>query len=217
MNNVSVQPFKQPSTEKKTFAMLFLVLAVVLMVLPFFVTFNDILTRIVMKVELYRFIQEKVVPMEIKMVSVPMNLIGIKSGLLGGYLALQKGSDIFLVEIAWNCIGWQSMIILILSFFTGLFGRYTRWSKAQVIIAGVCGTFLMNIIRIVLVALFAYYFGQFPAIIFHDYGSIIITIAWLIFFWWFAFAYILTPLAGEKKKGPGKTPKLLREVKKNHE
>ncbi|MFH1367109.1 MAG: exosortase/archaeosortase family protein [Patescibacteria group bacterium] len=212
----NIEPQKKQSPEKRTFALLFLVLAIILMILPFFVTINDILTRIVMKVEVYRVIQEKIVPMEVSMVSVVTSLFGLKSGLMGSYLALQKGGETFLVEIAWNCVGWQSFIILIFSFLTGLFGSYTRWSKAQVVIAGLCGTFLMNILRITIVALFAYFFGQFPAIIFHDYGSIIMTIAWLIFFWWFSFAYILEPVKGAKKKeGFFKQPKLLKEVRKN--
>lgn len=187
----NTQPIKQPSTEKRTFATLFLVLAVALMILPFITTFNDILTRLVMKLEFYRVIQDSIVPFLVRIVSVLTSLFGLHSGLFGNYLALEKGGETFLVEIAWNCVGWQSFIILIFSLFTGLFGDYTFWSKAQVVIAGVCGTFLMNILRIVIVALFAYYFGQFPAIIFHDYGSIIITILWLIFFWWFSFAFIL--------------------------
>ena len=187
----NIQPIKQPSPEKRTFATLFMILAVVLMVLPFITTFNDILTRIVMRVEFYRVIQASVVPFLVSIVSVVTSLFGIQSGMVGDYLALEKAGETFLVEIAWNCIGWQSFIILIFSFLSGLFGEYTPWSKVQVIIAGVCGTFLMNILRITLVAIFAYFFGQFPAILFHDYGSIIMTILWLIFFWWFSFAYIL--------------------------
>jgi len=212
--NKNNQLLKQPSQEKKTFAILLMVLAVVLMILPFFVTFNDLLTRIVMKVELYRFIQEKIVPVEIKMVGVVTSIFGIKSGLLGTYLALGKKGETFLVEIAWNCVGWQSLIILIFSFLTGLLGQYTRLSKFLVVVTGFCGTFLLNILRIAIVSLFAYYFGQFPAIIFHDYGSIFMTILWLIFFWWFSFAYILEPRKGEKKtKAVSERLKLLREIK----
>lgn len=208
----NINPQKQPSSEKKTFATLLIILAVVLMLLPFFTTFNDILTRLVMRFEGYHFIQDKVVPVEIKMVAATAGFFGVKAGTLGEYLALEKEGRPFLVEIAWNCVGWQSLVILAASFLTGLFGNYTKWSKAQVIIAGVSGTFLMNIIRITIVALFAYFFGQFPAIIFHDYGSIIITILWLIFFWWFAFAYILE--SKEKKEEKEAFLKTLREIKK---
>ena len=207
----NTQTIKQPTSEKKTFATLLIILAIVLMILPFFTAFNDILTRLVMRFEWYHFIQGKVVPVEIKMVAATTSLFGVKAGTLGEYLALEKNGRPFLVEIAWNCIGWQSLIILAASFLTGLLGRYTRTSKFLVVLAGLCGTFLINILRITIVSLFAYFFGQFPAIIFHDYGFIIITILWLIFFWWFSFAYILEPI---KSSEPEKVPKLLRELKK---
>ena len=208
----NIQAIKQPTPEKKTFATLLIILAVVLMLLPFFTTFNDMLTRLVMRFEWYHFIQDKVVPVEIKMVAAAARLFGVKAGTLGEYLALEKNGRPFLVEIAWNCVGWQSLVILAASFLTGLYGCYTRTSKFLVVLAGLTGTFLVNILRITIVALFAYFFGQFPAIIFHDYGFIIITILWLIFFWWFSFAYILE--SREKKEEKEASIKTLREIKK---
>ena len=218
----NIQSIKQPSSEKKTFATLLIILAIVLMILPFFTTFNDILTRLVVRLEFYHFLQDKVVPVEIKMVAATSRLFGVKAGTMGEYLALEKNGRPFLVEIAWNCVGWKSLVILVVSFLTGLLGDYKRASKFLVVVAGLSGTFLVNILRIVLVAYFAYFFGQFPAIIFHDYGFILITILWLIFFWWFSFAYILEPRekksaqsaqggsGGEEK---GSSIKTLKEIK----
>jgi len=43
----------------------------------------------------------------------------------------------------------------------------------------------------VAVVLIAYLFGQFPAIIAHDYGSLLAVIIWLFFFWWFSYTFVL--------------------------
>ena len=44
---------------------------------------------------------------------------------------------------------------------------------------------------IVVVVLVAYFFGQFPATIIHDYGSLLAVIIWLFGFWWFVYAFVL--------------------------
>jgi hypothetical protein len=41
------------------------------------------------------------------------------------------------------------------------------------------------------VAVVAYLFGQLPAVIVHDYGSVIATVAFLMAFWAFAYNVVL--------------------------
>jgi len=48
-----------------------------------------------------------------------------------------------------------------------------------------------HVLRITVVALVAYAFGQVPAVIVHDYGSVIATIAFLMAFWAFAYNTVL--------------------------
>ena len=94
--------------------------------------------------------------------------------------------------IAWNCIGWQSLLFFLLTAWVGFQGeKFTFSSKIKAWLIGFLGTFLVNIIRITLVILLAYYFGQNIAIIFHDYGSTFAVIGWLFFFWWFAYRFVL--------------------------
>jgi len=182
---------KSPS-QKQTFLYLFLILALMLLFMPFLTTFNDLLTRAVMKFDTYRIIQEFIVPWEVRMAGVILLPFGFKPQIAGEYLAIAGRENPFLIEIVWNCVGWQSLLFFIITAFVGLQGdKYTNFSKIKALLIGLFGTFLINLFRITAVALAAYYFGQTVAIIFHDYGSTSAVLGWLFFFWWFSYSFIL--------------------------
>lgn len=125
------------------------------------------------------------------MVGVILWPFGFKPSVVGEYLAIGM-EDPFLIEIAWNCIGWQSLLFFIITTFVGLQGdRYTNFSKVKALMIGMLGTFLINLFRIAVVAVIAFYFGQNIAIIFHDYGSTMVVIIWLLGFWWFSYSFVL--------------------------
>lgn len=178
--------------QKQIFSRIFLILALVLMAMPFLTTFNDVLTRLVMSLDGYRVIQNYIVPWEIRMVGVLLYPFGFKPAVMGEYLAITSGKTPFLIEIIWNCVGWQSLLFFIITAFVGLQGdKYTNFSKIKALIIGFLGTFLVNLLRIAVVAVSAYFFGQNVAIIFHDYGSTLIVIGWLFVFWWFSYSFVL--------------------------
>jgi exosortase/archaeosortase family protein len=179
------------SVSKDTFVTLFLILTLVLIFMPFLATFNDILTRVVINLKGYSFIREYIVPFEVRMVAVVLAVLGFDVSVTKEYVVLGQTQPFF-TEIVWNCIGWQSLLFFVITAAIGLQGdKYTNLSKIKAAIIGLLGTFLVNILRIVAVVLVAYSFGQFPAIIVHDYGSILAIIAWLFFFWWFSYSYVL--------------------------
>ncbi|MBI2327811.1 exosortase/archaeosortase family protein [Candidatus Curtissbacteria bacterium] len=182
---------KVPSVSKDTFVTLFLILVLLLMFFPFMATFNDLLTRIVINFKGYWFIREVIVPFEVRVVAVVLAAMGFDVGVTKEYVVLGTSAP-FIAEIVWNCIGWQSILFFAITAFVGLQGdKYTNFSKAKALVIGALGTFLINILRIVVVVISAYYFGQLPATIIHDYGSILAFIAWLFFFWWFSYAFVL--------------------------
>ena len=74
---------------------------------------------------------------------------------------------------------------------TGLQGQYTVRSRVETALLGVGGIAVLNIARITIVALVAYQLGRLPAIIVHDYGSVIATVAFLMAFWGFAYNAVL--------------------------
>lgn len=180
------------STKKKTYKTILIILSLLLLILPAITTFNEILTSIVMRIELYRLIQNFIVPFQAKMITVVLRIFQISA--FPTSTGINIGSTTTLgnhITISWNCIGWQSFILLIITLITGLQGPYKLSSRLQTILIGTLGTFLMNIIRISLVVIFAHFLGKTAGIIFHDYFSTIITIAWLFLFWWFTFNFVL--------------------------
>ncbi|MFH0863539.1 MAG: exosortase/archaeosortase family protein [Candidatus Gottesmanbacteria bacterium] len=187
---------------KSTFKTLFILLAIMLLVLPLVTTFNEVLTTIIMKIKIYRLIQSYIVPIEAKFVTTVLHLFGmpafptITSVNFGGITTIGNN-----ITISWNCIGWQSFILLVITFATGLQGDFHLLGKIQTIIIGVLGTFLINIFRISLVAIIAYRISPLLAVIFHDYFSTFFIIVWLFFFWWFCYTYVLEPTGEESKVG----------------
>jgi len=98
--------------EKRTFTIIFALLAIFLAVLPFLVTFNEALTHLVEKFRLYMWVQERIVLLEVKMVRV--------------------------------------LIVLFLAYSRPLF-----------------------------------------AVVYHDYLAAVVTILWLLAFWWFSYSFVL--------------------------
>lgn len=188
---------------KKTFKNIFLILVFVLITMPFFAAFNQILTNLVMQIDGYRFIQDYIVPWEVRMAGVLLLPFGFDPSVAGEYLAIggikshpgfgeQAGHSKMLIEIAWNCIGWQSLLFFVITAWVGLQGdTYTNISKFKAFVIGLLGTFLVNLLRIAMVVIIAFYFGQKVSVYFHDYVSTIITIGWLLYFWRLSYAYVL--------------------------
>lgn len=183
--------FKTTAVSKDTFITLFLILVLLLMFFPLLATFNDILTRIVINLRGYWFIREVIVPFEVRLVAVILSAMGFSVSVTREYVVLGK-TEPFIAEIVWNCIGWQSLLFFIITAYIGLQGeRYSGISKIKALILGFLGTFWINILRIVVVVLAAYYLGQNFALVVHDYGSILAVIAWLFVFWWFTYSFVL--------------------------
>lgn len=180
---------KGPEQAKKTLSTLFLILAVALMLLPFLTTFNELLTRIVLRTELFRFIENLVVPYETVLVRGILSLWGVET--VPGTVSIIKNGRVDNIFIAWNCVGWQSVIILLVSLKAGFSGNFTKISRLETLLLGVLGTFLINLFRIAAIIIVFFYFGKVPAMVIHDYSSVLITILWLFFFWWFSYKFVL--------------------------
>ncbi|MBU3957296.1 exosortase/archaeosortase family protein [Patescibacteria group bacterium] len=158
-------------------------------------TFNEALTHLVERFRLYMWVQERIVPLEVKMVGVLVLPLGIN------YLAHQNGMTVngIYAGMTWNCIGWQSILVLGVTLLTGLQGPYTKFSKLECLAIGILGTFLINILRISLVAILIVYINAIPATVAHDYFSAFILILWLFFFWWFSYAFVLETKAADRR------------------
>lgn len=173
--------------KKETFKNIFLVLTILLIILPFLTTFSEQLTGLIQKTPLYLLIQEYIVPIEVRIVGLILNLLQIPTTVSADSLIVAGRN----LTVTWNCLGWQSVLFLLVSFFTGLQGQFVLSSKVEVAAIGILGTFWVNIARITFISILGGYFPSVFAVVFHDYFATLVTAAWLFFFWWFAYSFVL--------------------------
>lgn len=181
--------------EKSTFQLIFVVLVIMLMFLPFVTTFNEILTKIVERAGWYSGIQNVIVPYLVRVVAIVLKLFGVTTDQSMQTLTIRPNQMTVggtIVYISWNCIGWQSFLLFLLTLFTGLQGNFTYFSKGMTVLLGLLGTFWINILRISAIVLVAHWWGRLPAVIFHDYGSTILIVIWLFVFWWVSYSHVLS-------------------------
>lgn len=179
---------KKEYTIKDTFKIIFLMLVVVLMILPLSASFNELLTSIVEDSAAYKPIQQTFVPyMSRLMYGVLKYLPGIEVSTFP-YGIVVNGID---VRVTWNCLGWQSFLLFFTSCLIGLRGNFKKTSKEEAFLFGFLGIFLMNMFRLVFTAALVGWWRGLFVILFHNYFSSFLTIAWLFFFWWFSYAYVL--------------------------
>jgi exosortase/archaeosortase family protein len=169
-------------------------LSLILLALPFVTTYNDLLTSWAMQLGVAQPLQS-VSPVEARMVVALLQLFGIHAAASGSDLVVWGASgqptDLF---ISWNCIGWQSLVLLGASLVVGLRGGHGPAAAAQVVLIGLLGTVFVNLLRVTIVCVLAATAGRWPALIFHDYAGTLMTIAWLFAFWAGAQRWLLNPL-----------------------
>jgi len=167
------------------FAVFILAASLILVTLPFYVTFNEMLTAVVKAVGLWFVIDTYIAPVLVSMVSSLFLLLGIEAAASGSIIYLTTAGQNIALYIAWNCIGWQSMIIfLAMAYFAYREVSVSTFNKIVDFLVGFQVTILINVLRIVLVGLIAIYFGSFHAILFHDYVGSLISFAWLAGYWY---------------------------------
>jgi exosortase/archaeosortase family protein len=177
---------------RSTYPILLASACALLVALPFVTTFNDFLTAGAMRLGIAGPVQI-IADGESRMAVSILSLLGIHAGVAGnGYLVIKNAAGHSqTVFISWNCIGWQSLVLLGLSLTTGLRGNYSWMARVQVILIGALGTIFVNLFRVTAVCLLAVTVGYVPAILFHDYGGTLLIIGWLFAFWALAYRWIL--------------------------
>ena len=164
-----------------------------LMLLPLVTTFDELLTAWAMGLGANNPLQA-IVPAESRMVVSLLGLAGVHAAASGSHLVVWDASgSMHTLFISWNCIGWQSLILFGVSLMSGLRGGHSLESRAQVVLIGIAGTMLLNLLRVALVAFIAATAGVTPAVLFHDYGGTVLFVAFLFAFWAFAQRWILQP------------------------
>lgn len=177
----------------QVFAVLLGSSAVLLVILPFVSTFDDVLTAIGMQLGIAGPLQA-IVPVEVRVTVALLGALGIRAAAAGNQLVVWNSTGApQTLFISWNCVGWQSLVLLGVSLFVGLQGQMAWSSRFEVIVFGITGTLLINIARIAMVCAIAASGGYLPAVLFHDYGGTLLLVGWLFAFWLIAFNWLIPP------------------------
>ena len=175
--------------QKKVFLYIIIGFSLIILLLPFLVSFNEALTGVFERNLFYVWIQKSIVPIEAKMLGVILMTFRYSFGFS------PEGSSIIVnnivLEITWNCLGWQSFLLLFFTFFAGFKGKYSQNSILEALLLGILGTFWLNILRVLFIVLLAVHAPPIFRIVFHDYLAAFTTIIWLFFYWWFCYSFIL--------------------------
>jgi exosortase/archaeosortase family protein len=165
--------------------------ALMLLVLPFVTTFDDLLNTFGARFGFEGAVQAVARPEAYAVVGV-LGWFGVRAGVAGSQILIWDGhGNAQYLLISATCIGWQSLILLGLSLLVGLRGPYSRVARVQVVLIGLLGTLLVNLARMSAVALIAAGSGFVPAVLFHDYGGTALIVLWLFAFWFAAQRWIL--------------------------
>jgi exosortase/archaeosortase family protein len=179
--------------------LLLAVASIALLIMPLFSTFGEILTRLAMASGFDAALGQWVAPAEGQLVHGLLAILGYGSAANGSLLSITDGVRDVTIYISWNCVGWQTLAFLALTLPTGLQGDHAPFAKVLVALLGIFGIAVLNVVRIAVVGLVALHFGQLPAVIVHDYGSVVATVIFLMAFWAVAYDRILEPSRGSRE------------------
>lgn len=161
----------------------------IFLLLPLFLTLDNMFAKVAEETFFFKIIENVLVPYEEVLVGTLLKLAGVP--IFEGTVEVIKNGQSLKTYISWNCIGWQSFVILGISLWGGFSKKFTRFSKIEVLLIGFLGTFVFNVIRIALILAILYYFGGFATDLTHKYGAVLLSMFWLVFFWWFSYKYVL--------------------------
>lgn len=163
-----------------------------LLLTPLTSALESALTRLIIRLGLDVFIKEALLPMTTRVVAVVLKAFGFNVTVINySRLLVRRGGRVGGVGLLWNCVGWQTLVFFSIVLLVVLWGSYTSKSKIVCLILGVDLALFVGLLRILLVTLFDFYLGQRVAVFFHDYVGTIFVLAWVLFFSYLSYSYIL--------------------------
>jgi len=163
---------------------LILAAALIFLTLPLVITFGDLLAHVATATGFDKVVNT-VVPYETTAVADMLKGFGLSAGNNANSVWLGGGFIPVTALVDWNCAGWQGFALFGITSVLGLGEVRSNGARLSTFLLGLGGVFVVNVLRIFFVVLIGYYVSYPAAIIFHDYGGAIMTLAWLVVFWTF--------------------------------
>ncbi len=108
-----------------TFKVIIIITALTMLALPFIITFNEFLTAVVARMRLDTVLVSWAGPTEARLIGAILRIFNIDVVVAGSSLHLNSPEHSLVLYISWNCIGWQSFIMLAVTLLICLRGPYT--------------------------------------------------------------------------------------------
>jgi len=150
------------------------------------------LTQLAITLGLDVFIKEILLPVTTRVVAVVLKALGFNVTVINfSKLLLERGGSVKGVGLLWNCVGWQTLIFFLIVLIVLLCGSYTSKSKIVCSVMGFDLVLFAGLLRILLVTVIDFYLAQGVAFFFRDYMGTIFVLAWVLFFCYLSYRYIL--------------------------
>ena len=177
--------------KRKLLLLLLPLLLLCILLAYFFSAINSLAVHLVAQTGIYRFIEQAVIPAEIQSTLYVLKIFNIQAaGHQAMISTLHEGRPQSFL-LAWNCTGWQSMLLLIISFAILFQYKGIVFKKAVIALTGIVWIFFTNIFRITLEIAIYHLAGFQPAMIFHDYFAKAYILIMFALFWFLAYALAL--------------------------
>ncbi|MFH1788993.1 MAG: archaeosortase/exosortase family protein [Candidatus Altiarchaeota archaeon] len=118
-----------------------------------------------------------------------LKLYGVKTSWVGNWVYYSGLKGVIRLGIGISCSGAYSFAIFFSAFTAYVHVRYARLDKKIVflLLAGLAGTYAANLLRVFMIALVGYYYGEAALISAHKNLGWIIFMAWVTLFWYIGF------------------------------
>ena len=127
-------------------SLLLWVLLLSLTLIPFIGTMNDLMAKIAALIGLDDFIETNISPqMAVTVAALLTYVFGVEATALGPSIYLVEHQLPYRLILDWNCVGWQSLLLLLVSLVTGLQGDHSRLSRWKCILLGLLNVALLNL------------------------------------------------------------------------
>jgi exosortase/archaeosortase family protein len=176
---------------KKLLLLIPFILVLCIIAIYFFNSLNAIAVHVVSYTGIYRIIEQVVIPLEVQSTLFMLRILDIKATGAGSVISVIHGSKWQDFIVTWNCTGWQSLVMLLISFITLIQFKGIFLKKAAIIFTGIIWMYFVNIIRITLQIGIFHKAGFAPAFVFHDYFAKTYLILMFCIFWIAVYNFVL--------------------------
>lgn len=167
--------------------------ALSLSLLPMVETLNDMAALLAMRLGFEKMLMG-FTPIAARYIAAILQYIfKIPVSINGSSIYLEVASLPYEVDLDWNCLGWQGLVLTVIALLIALQGDYTTMSKVKGLFLGLEVFVAANTARILIPCLLLIYIDYNAALFFHNYLATSFILSLTALYWHLCTSYILKP------------------------